>query len=86
MPLNNRQRRTLRAVFARPVARNIAWRDIESLLIAAGAVMIEGRGSRVRFHIQGDVISMHRPHPRNELAPYQVRDVREFLSRNGLTP
>ncbi|MDD9823353.1 MAG: type II toxin-antitoxin system HicA family toxin [Gammaproteobacteria bacterium] len=86
MPLNNRQRRTLRAVFALPVARNIAWRDIEALLIAAGAVMIEGRGSRVRFHIRGDAITLHRPHPRSEAAPYQVRDVREFLSRNGITP
>lgn len=86
MPLNNRQQRTLRAVFARPVARNIAWRDIEALLVAAGAVRIEGRGSRVRFHIQGDALIMHRPHPHSNAAPYQVRDVREFLSRNGLTP
>ncbi|MDD9814857.1 MAG: type II toxin-antitoxin system HicA family toxin [Gammaproteobacteria bacterium] len=76
----------MRAVFARPVPRNIAWRDIEALLVAAGAVMVEGRGPRVRFHIRKDAVTMHRPHPQREAAPYQVRDVREFLCRNGIMP
>ena len=38
-------------------------RQLEGLLIAAGARVIEGRGSRVRFEKDGEVETFHRPHP-----------------------
>ena len=84
--MNNRHRRTLAAVFSDPVLGNIAWSDIEGLLLAAGARPVEGRGSRVRFEKDGEVETFHRPHPAKEAKRYQVKAAREFLKRMGITP
>ena len=62
------------------------WAAIEGLLIAAGARVIEGRGSRVRFEKDGEVETFHRPHPAKEAKRYQVRATRAFLERIGVTP
>jgi len=84
--LNSKQRKTLASVFIEPVPASIDWADIEALLLAAGAQVIEGRGSRVRFEKNGVVASFHRPHPAKEAKRYQVRDAREFLDRIGVRP
>tara|TARA_R110002020_G_scaffold316254_6_gene531318 strand:+ start:1548 stop:1802 length:255 start_codon:yes stop_codon:yes gene_type:complete len=84
--MNSKQRRTLEAVFSTPVSGTIAWADIESLLIAAGARLIEGQGSRVRFSKDQVVASFHRPHPAKEAKRYQVRDARAFLEQIGVKP
>jgi len=84
--MNSKHRRTLAAVFTDPVSGTLAWADIEALLLAAGARLIEGRGSRVRFERDGEVATFHRPHPAKEAKRYQVRDAREFLIRLGVQP
>ncbi len=84
--MNSKQRRTLRAVFADPVSGSLEWTAIESLLIAAGATVIEGSGSRVRFECKGVIASFHRPHPAKEAKRYQVRDAREYLTKLGVKP
>lgn len=84
--MNNRHRRTLAVVFADPVSGTIDWSAIEGLLVAAGARVIEGRGSRVRFEKDGEVATFHRPHPAKEAKRYQVRDARAFLERIGVMP
>jgi hypothetical protein len=84
--VNSKQRRTLRAVFADPVSGSLEWTAIESLLIAAGATVIEGSGSRVRFECKGVIASFHRPHPAKEAKRYQVRDAREYLTKLGVKP
>jgi len=53
------------------------------LLVAIGARVIEGRGSRVSFEKDGVIASFHRPHPDKEAKRYQVRDARDFLSQIG---
>lgn len=84
--MNSKQRKTLRAVFADPVSSSIAWKDIESLLIAVGSETIEGNGSRVRFCKDGVLASFHRPHPQKEAKPYQVRDARTYLIQLEIKP
>lgn len=84
--MNSKHRKTLLAVFTDPVPRAIEWSAIERLLVAAGAQVIEGRGSRVRFEKDGEVETFHRPHPAKEAKRYQVRDARAFLERIGVTP
>ena len=54
--------------------------------MAAGAKVIEGRGSRVRFVCGKAVVTFHRPHLQKDAKPYQVRDVRIFLEAIGVTP
>ncbi len=84
--MNSKQAKTLAAIFADPVSASITWIEIERLLRAIGCKAIEGSGSRVRFECNGLVASFHRPHPTREAKRYQVRDVREFLSKIGVKP
>lgn len=84
--MNNRHRKTLAAVYVFPSSGSVHWADIESLLIAAGARVVEGRGSRVRFVAGALVATFHRPHPEKEAKPYQVRAAREFLAEMGVKP
>jgi hypothetical protein len=84
--VNNKQRKVLAAVFAEPVSASIKWSDIEKLLIGIGCAVVEGSGSRVRFEKDGKVQTFHRPHPDPEAKRYQVRDVRDYLIRLGVSP
>lgn len=84
--MNNKHRKTLAVVFADPVSGSIEWLDIEKLLITAGARVIEGNGSRIRFEKNGEIETFHRPHPAKEAKRYQVRAARAFLERIGVKP
>jgi hypothetical protein len=84
--MNTAHRKTLEAIYRVPVPTNLEWRRIETLFIALGAQVIEGRGSRVRFELNGIIATFHRPHPEKEAKPYQVRDAREFLMQAGVKP
>jgi hypothetical protein len=84
--MNKQHRKTLEAIFKKPVPSNLEWRKIEGLFIALGAQIIEGEGSRVRFELHKAVITFHRPHPQKEAKPYQVRDARQFLEQLGIKP
>ena len=84
--MNSKHRKTLEAIFCKPTTATLEWARVESLLIAVGCTVIEGRGSRVRF-INGEVVAtFHRPHPAKEAKPYQVEDARAFLEMIGVTP
>ena len=84
--MNSKQKRVLTAVFSDPVSGTLAWSDIEALLIAVGAEVVEGSGSRVRFVCGAEVETFHRPHPEKEAKRYQVRAARAFLERIGVRP
>ena len=84
--MNSKQQKTLKAVFTYPLSGVIEWKAIETLLIATGAKIIEGRGSRIRFVYGKVVATFHRPHPEKDAKPYQVRDARTFLETIGVTP
>lgn len=84
--MNAKHRRTLEAIFARPVPAGIRWADVESLLLALGANRSEGRGSRVRFLLNGAEAVFHRPHPKPETNKGAVVSVREFLKLAGIEP
>jgi len=81
--MNARHQRTLEAIFSRPVPSDIRWTEIEALLAALGAERSEGRGSRVRFLLNGKEAVFHRPHPRPETDRGAVASVREFLKMAG---
>ena len=51
--MNSKHSKTLDVVFTDPVSGTIEWSAVERLLVAAGAQVIEGRGSRVRFEKDG---------------------------------
>lgn len=85
--MNARHRRTLAALFARPTATAVTWDALVGLLGALGATVAEKReGSRVAVALRGAVFVLHRPHPRKEIDPAVVRELRQRLTALGLTP
>lgn len=84
--MNQKHRRTLEAVFEEPVRSNIAWRDIEAMLLALGAEISEGAGSRIRVALNGVRAVFHRPHPKKETDKGAVNSVRRFLVEAGVMP
>lgn len=84
--MKSKHRKTLQAIFENPVRSNIPWVDIESLLIACGAEISEGRGSRVRIALNNVRAVFHRPHPRKETDKGAVISMRRFLIEAGVEP
>ncbi len=78
--MNKKNRQILKDIFENPVRSNIAWSDIEKLLIALGAELSEGRGSRIRIALNGVRAVFHRPHPRRETDKGAIVSMRRFLT------
>ncbi|TIU81972.1 MAG: type II toxin-antitoxin system HicA family toxin [Mesorhizobium sp.] len=76
-------RQTLDKIFANPISASSKWRDVETL-VALGARVSEGRGSRVRFTLNGLTLRVHRPHPSPDTKAYVVREIRTFLIDSGV--
>lgn len=84
--MNNKQSKTLQAIFTDPVSGSVAWNDVESLLVSCGCKVLEGKGSAVKFAKDGVIASFHRPHPDKNAKRYQIRDAREYLTKIGVQP
>ena len=84
--MNTKHRKTLRAVFTKPISPSIVFSDIEALLVALGGQVHEREGSRVKITIKGEQWRCHRPHPGKEAKRYQVEEIRELLQRIGEQP
>lgn len=56
------------------------------MLIALGAELSEGRGSRVRVCLKDVKAVFHRPHPRKEIDKGAVLALRRFLMTAGIVP
>jgi ABC-type phosphate transport system ATPase subunit len=83
--MNKKHRKTLQAIFEDPVKSSIVWNEIERMLIALGAEISEGSGSRVRIALSGVRAVFHRPHPQKETNKGAVVSMRRFLKEAGIT-
>ena len=81
-----KHRSVLQEIFTTPVRSNIQWIDIEKMLIALGAEICDGRGSRVRISLNTVKAVFHRPHPRKETDKGAVISMRKFLTTANITP
>lgn len=84
--MKGKHHKTLKAIFEIPIRANIAWADIETMLLACGAEISEGHGSRVRVALNGIRAVFHRPHPRKEANKGTVKSMRRFLIEAGVKP
>jgi len=84
MPLRAKHRRTWQAIFEHPVRADVEWSDVEALLVALGAELSEGSGSRVRILLRGVRAVFHRPHPQRETDKGSLRSMRRFLAATGI--
>jgi len=86
MRMNSKHQETLNRIFEKPVHAGIPWNDIEALLLALGAEISEGRGSRVHIVLQNVRAVFHRPHPHKETDKGAVISMRRFLITAGAEP
>ena len=84
--MRRKHEETLAAIFHDPVGGSIKWRDIEALLIALGAEMSKGSGSRVRFVLRDRSLISHRPRPSPDTDKGAVKAVRRYLKEVGFKP
>jgi hypothetical protein len=84
--MNSKNRKTLEAIFKKPVQAGILWSDIEMLFIALGGVISEGAGSRVRVKVKDIRAVFHRPHPQKTTDKGAINSVRRFLENTGVRP
>ena len=84
--MNKKQRQTLNRILEKPERSDIPWSNIESLFIALGAEISEGRGSRVRVALKDVKAVFHRPHPDRVTEKGAVKSVRKFLKEAGVLP
>jgi len=82
--MNSKHKKTLNSIFANPIQADIQWTDIESLFVALGAELSEGRGSRIRVKLNGSRAVFHRPHPQKTTDKGAVNSVRRFLENMGV--
>jgi hypothetical protein len=76
----------LRAIFQDPVSGNIHWREIESLLHHLGAKLEPSHGAV--FHVILNRVEgvLHHPHQGNVCHKQEIKHLREFLARAGVSP
>ena len=82
--MNKKHKRTLDQIFKVPVQSNVRWTDIESLFLALGSDVSEGRGSRIQVRLNGVRAVFHRPHPRPETDKGALNSVKRFLINAGI--
>ena len=83
--MNKKQRQTRQRIFDKPTRSDISCNDIESLFIALGAEVDEGKGSRVRVALNDVRAVFHRSHPQRVTNKASVRSVQRFLIESGVT-
>ena len=84
--MNNKHRKTLKAIFDDPVRADIKWADIEGLFVACGGVIEEARGSRICVELEGVFAHFQRPHPQPSTDKGAIKSVRRFLENAGVKP
>lgn len=67
--------------------KDFTFEEMQTLLLALGFELSnKGKtsGSRVKFYKDGVFIILHKPRPRKELLSYQIKQIIEILSEEGL--
>ncbi len=84
--MSHKHAHLIQSIFHDPISGNIHWREVESLLIHLGAEVETLTGTRLRVCLNGMEQVLHRPHHSNVLSRQDVKFLREYLARAGVTP
>ena len=82
--LQGAHQRTFDAVFAHPIARNLAWRDVCSMLEAMTDVVQEEHEGTLKVSRNGRMVLLHRPTRKNMSDVQELMDLRRFLEHSVL--
>lgn len=83
--MNSKQKKTLEAILSKPIPKALPYRDIKSLLLGLGCDFEEREGSRVCYSLFSHVVIMHKLHPDKEVKEYQIKEIKSFLEKAGLS-
>jgi hypothetical protein len=75
----------LQTIYHEPPSANIHWREIESLLSHLGASIESAHGARFRVVLNRIEVFLHHPHNSSTCAKQEIKQLREFLARAGVT-
>ena len=75
----------LQAIYHDPLSSNIHWREIESLFEHLGATIEAAHGARFRIVLNKVEIFLHHPHNSSTCPKQEIKQIREFLARAGVT-
>jgi len=71
----------------RSCPKDFTWQELQKVLAHFGYEEMKGSGSRRKFiHPNGDIISLHEPHPANILKAYALKEVVEHLKLKQRKP
>ena len=82
--LDSEHRDTLERIFSHPSSGNVEWRQVKSLLEAAGTVTEEHNG-KLRVTLGDETEVLHPPHGK-DIEQQMIVDLRRMLRRAGLAP
>ncbi|MBS3935452.1 MAG: type II toxin-antitoxin system HicA family toxin [Sulfuritalea sp.] len=84
--MSHKHQHLLRSLFQDPPSANIHWREIESLLHHLGAAIEPVHGARFRVVLNRHEFFLHHPHQSNVFGRQDIKHLREFLARAGVSP
>jgi hypothetical protein len=74
---------TYDAVFQHPVARNLQWRDVRSLLTAVSDSVQEEHNGNVKFARNGQTLTVHPPQRKDFSDIQELMRIRQFLEHSA---
>jgi len=83
--MSHKHKKILKSIFTEPVSGNLHWREVESLLNNLGAEFQRTHGARLTVVLNRVEGQLHRPHHSGALTKHDVRHLREFLARAGVS-
>ena len=83
--LSGTHRITYDAVFQHPIARNLAWRDVRSMLGAMHGVAQEEHNGTLKVTRNGRSLVLHQPIRKNIADVQELMDLRRFLELSAAT-
>jgi len=82
--LSGPHRKIYQRVFEHPMAHNLQWREVWSMLSAmADAVAVEDDKGNLRVTRNGQTLMLHRPRGKDLADKRELMQVRHFLERSG---
>jgi hypothetical protein len=73
--------RTYEKLFQHPIARNLEWNDVRTLLAELGQIT-EGHNGHLTMARNGHSLVLHRPHSKDITDVHELMEIRHFLERS----
>ena len=78
--LKGHHKRTFETIFQHPIAHNLAWRDLRSLLAGLGE-LVEGENGSFQLHRDGQEVTLHTPRFKDYATEGDILGIRHFLQQ-----